>query len=53
MKYSVGLESPFAFSGRWYLVGAGLILLAVLIRFAAGRILNRAGSSYPAMWSGL
>ena len=50
MKYSVGLESPFAFSAYWYLVGAGLILLAVLVRFAAGRILNRAGRSYPALW---
>ena len=50
MKYSVGLESPFAFSAYWYLVGAGLILLAVLVRFAAGRILNRAGSSVPALW---
>lgn len=50
MKYSVGLESPFAFSNNWYLVGAGLIVLAVLIRFAAGRVLNSAGSRVPALW---
>lgn len=34
MKYSVNLEAPFAFSARWYWIGAGFILLAVLVTAA-------------------
>ena len=34
MKYSVNLEAPFAFSARWYWIGAGFLLLAVLVTAA-------------------
>lgn len=41
MKYSVTLESPFAFSSYWYAVGAGLIVLGLVLWIAGGMILDR------------
>ena len=40
MKYSIILESPFVFSARWYWIGAGFLLLALLL-LAAGSLLLR------------
>lgn len=40
MKYSVTLEAPFSFSARWYLIGAGCLLLAVILLIAGTLLLN-------------
>lgn len=41
MKYSVNLESPFAFSPHWYVAGAALIILAIVLFLLSPRILDR------------
>ena len=40
MKYSITLEHPFAFSSRWYWIGAGYLLLAVILVIAGSLILK-------------
>lgn len=40
MKYSVTLEAPFSFSAKWYLIGAGFLLLAVILMIAGTLFLN-------------
>ena len=37
MKYSIDLQAPFTFPFYWYLLGLGLILLAVLLRIMMNR----------------
>ncbi len=41
MKFSIGLEAPFAFSSYWYAVGLGLILLAIILFLLFPRIVSR------------
>ena len=38
MKYSIDLQSPFAFSPYWYALGIALIVLALLLRFGFNRL---------------
>lgn len=38
MKYSIDLQSPFAFSAYWYAAAAGLIALSILLRFFFNRL---------------
>ena len=40
MKYSIGLEAPFALSSYWYAVGLVSILLAVILVLLFPRILS-------------
>ena len=41
MKFSIGLEDPFAFSSYWYAIGLGLILLALGLFMLCPPILDR------------
>lgn len=38
MKYSIDLQSPFAFSAYWYAVAIGLIALSILLRILLNRL---------------
>lgn len=40
MKYSITLEAPFAFSARWYWIGAGFLIFAVILVTAGNYLLN-------------
>ena len=40
MKYSITLEAPFSFSARWYLIGAGYLILAFILAAAGTLLLN-------------
>lgn len=40
MKYSVGLQSPFAFSAYWYIIGIAVLLLAFVLWHVFGMKIN-------------
>ena len=40
MKYSVGLQSPFAFSAYWYIIGIAVLLLAFVLWHVFGLKIN-------------
>ena len=38
MKYSIDLQSPFAFSSYWYAVAIGVVVLSILLRVLINRL---------------
>lgn len=50
MKYSIDLQSPFAFSNYWYVIAISLIAVSFVLRFLLNRIFAVQLSS-PSGWT--